>query len=512
MTSIRLGSLRPELQPSSPDHRSNSPFLPTAMHLPTTRSLLVLNSKSDESMKRPRSLSMVSSSSSSYSYSYSCSHTSSCKKFSLPFKKRRFVLIPSGWDGDQETDDHNDDDVLHSSSRNGKRVRDGSLSRADSKREGPSERDSSRPCTLTPDHGKPSLVSPVPTSARPLVGTSLDASPALPMMAVGVSTSSSVVNNSGSNNKPKRLYHPKLEVPLPNGCHGRTSRTGSFCRRGPNYKGSKYCKLHYCDPRYKHDLGVVLRPPSEPLVVVSASDWPYEPPSSDGNSSSATATDDDEEEDETQPPQDPTPQKLVPPSSSRLSGKPKDRLYRGSSFADEVRCLAISTRGKRCCYAAVAANHNRYCYRHSSRFDPEKSNDEEPRSRTLSSRLKEETADRNPGTASAVTSAPRRRSRAAAAALHLPSTGSERSTSTTTPLNLLSTDQWFEKRVTIRKGPYTSKIGTVVKWRNGWVTVLLDPDTSFGENDRNDHCDKKTTTTGKPGIYHNRRSYELLLL
>lgn len=34
-------------------------------------------------------------------------------------------------------------------------------------------------------------------------------------------------------------------APLPGGCHGKTSRNQSFCRRQPCYNGSQFCKLHY---------------------------------------------------------------------------------------------------------------------------------------------------------------------------------------------------------------------------------------------------------------------------
>ncbi len=47
------------------------------------------------------------------------------------------------------------------------------------------------------------------------------------------------------------LTTPSEEGPLPGGCHGRTSRSGSFCRKN-RYKG-KYCKLHY----YQHKKKVI---------------------------------------------------------------------------------------------------------------------------------------------------------------------------------------------------------------------------------------------------------------
>lgn len=54
-----------------------------------------------------------------------------------------------------------------------------------------------------------------------------------------------VVGSSTNNTSRQRVYHPPLTQPLPNGCHGRTSRNNSYCRRYPRYNGSQYCKLHY---------------------------------------------------------------------------------------------------------------------------------------------------------------------------------------------------------------------------------------------------------------------------
>jgi hypothetical protein len=51
-------------------------------------------------------------------------------------------------------------------------------------------------------------------------------------------SSTSVSSLSASSKAP-------LLSPLPNGCHGRTSRNNSYCRRHPCYNASKYCKLHY---------------------------------------------------------------------------------------------------------------------------------------------------------------------------------------------------------------------------------------------------------------------------
>jgi hypothetical protein len=55
-------------------------------------------------------------------------------------------------------------------------------------------------------------------------------------------------------------------------------------------------------------------------------------------------------------------------------------------------------------------------------------------------------------------------------------------------LSMLSTDEWFGKKVTIAVGPIANRAGTVEKWGNGWVSVRV-PDIGL----------------------HNRRSFELYL-
>jgi hypothetical protein len=55
-------------------------------------------------------------------------------------------------------------------------------------------------------------------------------------------------------------------------------------------------------------------------------------------------------------------------------------------------------------------------------------------------------------------------------------------------LSMISTDQWFAKRVIVSTGPLFNRSGRVERWGNGWVTVHID------------------------GVgVHNRRSFELFL-
>jgi len=59
------------------------------------------------------------------------------------------------------------------------------------------------------------------------------------------STSISSFLNSTMKSSTGRGRHPPLLTPLTNGCHGRTCRNNSYCRRVPRYNNSMYCKLHY---------------------------------------------------------------------------------------------------------------------------------------------------------------------------------------------------------------------------------------------------------------------------
>jgi len=101
-----------------------------------------------------------------------------------------------------------------------------------------------------------------------------------PTTGILVSSSSAVAASSGgadtsqhhhkssNNNKAKRRQsqssQPSLKVattaevagPLPNTCHGKTSRTHSYCKRLPCYKGSQYCKLHYHQYVVAEEAGV----------------------------------------------------------------------------------------------------------------------------------------------------------------------------------------------------------------------------------------------------------------
>jgi hypothetical protein len=301
-------------------------------------------------------------------------------------------------------------------------------------------------------------------------------------------------SNGSINRHSKRLTHPRLEAPLSNGCHGQTSRTQSFCRRGPNFNGSSYCKLHYFDPRYKYKRKrneeqhrqQEQKEESHPESNSTRSTAAAKPLEKSNNSSSSSKRVTAEKEDQPRASTRGGSRPIEPPSessavnnnnSSSRSRVPRDRLYRGSLFQSgeaEVRCLAISTRGKRCCYTAVDSNGNHYCHRHSSFFHKDSNEASET---TLRS------SNRSSGALN----------RADHQQL-LPQPQSPAA------LSNLSTDLWQNRKVLVTRGPHKSRIGTVDRWRNGWVTVKL---SSGGHN---------SNINATPVVYHNRRSYELFLV
>lgn len=311
---------------------------------------------------------------------------------------------------------------------------------------------------------------------------------------------------------------PRQQQPLPGGCHGRSSRHNSYCRRQPCYNGSKYCKLHY-----------------RQYVVRAAT--------------TATAAAAEQEQDE---------QVLKSPSAARSSSKVtmtstststtpqhhqhQDRRYMGAP--GEIRCLATTTRGRACAYISVHGT--KYCYLHSD-YDTNppprrggcgtpvlstaKADDHHhgqaatatttassttTTTTTTSARLAEKKglkrrSRRSPvnGSNSAKLVSPRPAS-AALSEVSIPSVSSEESSAKErkkTPsrrtsaklkekhadspfplLSMISTDQWGQKKVRIATGPFEGRSGEVKKWGNGWVSVRI------------------------PGVgLHNRRSFELYL-
>lgn len=261
----------------------------------------------------------------------------------------------------------------------------------------------------------------------------------------------------------QRAHHPPLSQPLPNGCHGRTSRNNSYCRRQPCYNGSKYCKLHY------HQY------------VVACTRLPQE-----GNKA----------------------------TNGVLVNVHQNRRFTGCD--GDTRCQATTTRGRACAYVAV--NGTKYCYLHvdyDTNPPPKRGTSNAASQRCLvipniqvATSLGLCTKDMSKSTgsptlsgimagtdSSSIVTVVSQSSEDSCSAP--PSPDRERSLSRDlgmASLNLpllssVSSDQWFHKKVMIATGPLVNRTGVVEKWGNGWVSVRV-----------------------RDGLLHNRRSVELLVL
>lgn len=254
-----------------------------------------------------------------------------------------------------------------------------------------------------------------------------------------------------------------LSSPLPGGCHGKTSRNNSFCRRQPCYKGSNYCKLHY-----QHYTA--------------------------GNRSGLLDDDDDSSS-------------IAPTTSPDVVHQ--DRRFTGAP--GEQCCTATTTRGRACAYVAVHGS--KFCYLHSDyETNPPPRRGATDLKATLDGPLTKnlqaldklsiplaEVSVMSPPSVSSDGS-----SRLSSPLPPIPSgkTGKPKGTGRRTSaklaekhadspyplLSMVSTDQWFGKMVTVATGPMTNQVGRVEKWGNGWVTINI-----------------------KGAGHHNRRSFELYL-
>lgn len=193
--------------------------------------------------------------------------------------------------------------------------------------------------------------------------------------------------------------------------------------------------------------------------------------------------------------------------SSCSSGQ--DKRFTGLS-PHEIRCCATTTRGRPCAYAAVQST--KYCFLHadydtnppprrikssnvedreisaSSSVSPaamihtedDVSDDDDPHSSSPAPSIESKTDAASKIPASSVASFKKRRTNAKFAEKH--------AESLRPLLSMMATDQWFGQSVQIAVGPLEGRTGTVQKWGNGWITVLIE------------------------GVgFHNRRSFELYL-
>mmetsp|Transcript_14824 Transcript_14824/g.35880 ORF Transcript_14824/g.35880 Transcript_14824/m.35880 type:complete len:386 (+) Transcript_14824:364-1521(+) len=145
--------------------------------------------------------------------------------------------------------------------------------------------------------------------------------PSSPNTVVG-----SFPENSSTCSMGSKKHRPRLVTPLPNGCHWRTSRNKSFCRRQPCYNSSNFCKLHY-------------------QQYTNASKRPHP----DGNQGETVHT----------------PVFKTAPGNQGAPMLP-NIMHQDKRFTEspgQARCLATTTRGRPCAYVAV--NETKYCYLHS---------------------------------------------------------------------------------------------------------------------------------------------------
>lgn len=336
---------------------------------------------------------------------------------------------------------------------------------------------------------------PIPSYGYATATNVLESSTALKIEETPSSTDDSSLNrehhqqpttNMNMTPATKRMQRPPLASPLAGGCHGRTSRNNSYCRRQPCYNGTNYCKLHY-----QHYIVAGIRTPME----------------------------DDDVVEET-----PVRKKIQSTAPAAPLVTHQDKRFTGAS--DEMRCLATTTRGRVCAYVSV--NGSKYCHLHAD-YDtnppPRRGNSKPSKVSTEESpfRLGAERSLRTfesvPGVAAAssatevslspppsvaweearlsspLTAANQRKRFSSTSESPTVGKPSRRNPSklmhAASPFPLLSsiaTDQWFHKTVKLSAGPFTHRVGRVEKWGNGWVSVRI------------------------PGVgMHNRRAFELLL-
>ncbi|KAG7367639.1 hypothetical protein IV203_030310 [Nitzschia inconspicua] len=287
--------------------------------------------------------------------------------------------------------------------------------------------------------------------------------------------------NQASHNSNARLTRP-----LPNGCHGKTSRYNSYCRRQPCFQGSNYCKLHYSlnNKNDENNLSSSSCEESIKAIVVPAG------PSSNDNHKGNLA-----------PP--PPPSTNTMPffhlvtnaiQSNAPQQQQQDKRFTGSP--GETRCQATTTRGRACAYVAVG-DPNKYCHLHADyeRNPPARRNKAVLIASTTSLMQRGSkvfvVGNNNKTTKTKNNKGP-------------PHGDSEHkgkpdggSTNSFPLLSMLSTDVWFNKRVIISTGPFLNRTGHVLRWGNGWVTVKLDVDADIPGTEKE--------------MLHNRRSFELFL-
>lgn len=215
--------------------------------------------------------------------------------------------------------------------------------------------------------------------------------------------------------------------PLPGACHGKTSRNNSFCRRQPCYNNSTFCKLHY-QQQQQH-----LKSTQRLQTVTSPS---------------------------------------TPKSTPPAVGQDKRHSSLDSSIAH--RCLATTTRGRACAYIAVVDTKYCFLHADYDTNPPprrkskDEDDDEEDEADEQQQQQKQRVSSPDvPDKGAAITSAKRRFRRTSAKL-------AEKHADSPYPLlSMIATDQWFGRTVKIAMGPLEGRTGVVEKWGNGWISVSV---------------------------------------
>lgn len=181
------------------------------------------------------------------------------------------------------------------------------------------------------------------------------------------------------------------------------------------------------------------------------------------------------------------PPAYIAPDSPRPKSQLPDKRYTGTG----LRCCATTTRGRACAYKAVGPTP--YCNLHAEyATNPAPARKWNSSTNSTGSATSHHHSDVPSTTCTRVPLAPSRRRTSAKLA--------EKHAAATAPLlSMISTDQWYHKAVRIALGPLRGRTGRVEKWGNGWVSVRLDHG-------------GKGSDSGGGGVWHNRRSFELVLL
>lgn len=314
---------------------------------------------------------------------------------------------------------------------------------------------------------------------------------------------------------------------VPTGCHGRTTRTDTFCQRKPCYKGSNYCKLHY--QQY-----VVFRIRSDKPAVV---------PTETGKSP------DEKKQDEAVPRNDPPIQQERP---KKL--KYHDKCFTTTSTATDLsrivglplseqgtlRCMATTSRGHPCAYVAV--HNTKYCFMHAD-YDTNPPRRRRPREARRASKiptvqrgvdslavavapqmlpsltLNTDQAIRLTVSPSSVFSVNTNFRQGPSPSLFMPrlwGAASRPAPTTETSmvfLSQLSKKEWYGTQVTILAGPFMYRTGLVEKWGNGWVSVRIANVGGHEHQPDSEGQPRDVVGGGPPGtILHNRRAFELCVV